>query len=175
MNYYIIIVEGRTDSSLIEAILNKEFSFKWYEKKSEMPEIFKRMIGQYPVGGESLRFEGSPTFFHKNQDIGVAVKISSGIKKIPDTIDGLMAVAGDYVDFKGFIIITDTDINSHDKIVNDFSKQCNSSGLGLVVSGNKIINADGCETDFSLYNIPQTSYGAVEKLILECVKISEFI
>lgn len=48
MKYYAIIVEGRTDSALIEAMLEKEFGFKAYTNKKDLPDIFVQMMGKYP-------------------------------------------------------------------------------------------------------------------------------
>lgn len=40
MKYYAIIVEGRTDSALIEAMLEKEFGFKAYTNKKDFKCIY---------------------------------------------------------------------------------------------------------------------------------------
>ena len=46
MKYYAIIVEGRTDSALIEAMLEKEFGFKAYTNKKDLPDLFVQMMGK---------------------------------------------------------------------------------------------------------------------------------
>lgn len=44
--YYVLIAEGITDCSLLEAILEKYLGYTQYEKVDHLPELFKEMIGK---------------------------------------------------------------------------------------------------------------------------------
>ena len=70
--YYVLIAEGITDSSLLEAVLEKYLCYTQYEKVDHLPELFKEMIGKYPTGKGELKRQDSPTFYYKN-NVGVAV------------------------------------------------------------------------------------------------------
>ena len=82
MKYYAIIVEGRTDSALIEAMLEKEFGFKAYTNKKDLPDIFVQMMGKYPQQTGELKPTGFPLFYHKEK-LSITILISNVISKIP--------------------------------------------------------------------------------------------
>lgn len=79
---YILIAEGITDCSFLEAVLEKYLGFSQYQNVNELPLLFQEMIGKYPAATGELQRQDSPTFFHKN-GIGVAIKQAGGCSKIP--------------------------------------------------------------------------------------------
>lgn len=109
--FYILIAEGITDCSLLEAMLEKYMQFKPYQNVIDLPVVFEKMIGQYPALTGELRKKDSPTFYHKD-NIAIAVKQAGGCSKIvtqasllTEIIDQLDA----YEQFGGFLLFGDTD------------------------------------------------------------------
>ena len=104
--YYILIAEGITDCSFLEAVLEKYLAFKPFQNVRELPLLFSEMIGKYPTISGSLQRQDSPTFFYRN-NIGIAIKQAGGCSKIPAQI-GLLAELIDkqevYESFGGFLI-----------------------------------------------------------------------
>ena len=47
--YYILIAEGITDCSLLEAVLEKYLQFETYDNIKDLPQVFQKMIGKYPA------------------------------------------------------------------------------------------------------------------------------
>ena len=133
MKYYAIIVEGRTDSALIEAMLEKEFGFKAYTNKKDLPDIFVQMMGKYPQQTGELKPTGFPLFYH-TEKIGITIRIANGNTKIAATLEGLINIIENcdiLEDFKGFIIITDKDNKSQEKIITDLNEQFNKLDLNF--------------------------------------------
>lgn len=78
---YVIIAEGITDCSLLEAILEKYMQYVPYDNKNNLPEAFRKMVGNYPMEDGQLKRGDSPTFFHK-ENISIAIKQAGGCSKI---------------------------------------------------------------------------------------------
>ncbi|MCI8960053.1 MAG: hypothetical protein HFG62_13180 [Lachnospiraceae bacterium] len=169
--YYILIAEGVTDCSLLEAILETCLGFVQYQKVSELPTLFREMIGKYPTATGELQRQDSPVFFHRNC-VGVAVKQASGCNKIPSKI-GMLAELIDKLDtyesFGGFLVFSDTDLKTKDEIREDFASKFQKDGL---VFGNDYLILDGNRMVCKLYLFPTSGVGAVEKLLLVCADLS---
>lgn len=88
---FILVSEGVTDCSLLEALLEKFLCFQSYENTKELPEIFRQMIGQYPGKNGALTRQDSPTFYHKDQ-VSIAVKQANGYSNIPQKIVDLIEI-----------------------------------------------------------------------------------
>ena len=70
--YYIMVTEGVTDCSLIEAVLEKYLGYNPYQNVRELPSLFEAMIGIYPMrSGELKRQVNNP----------VSVSMLSGERK----------------------------------------------------------------------------------------------
>lgn len=172
MKYYAIIVEGRTDSALIEAMLEKEFGFKAYTNKKDLPDIFVQMMGKYPQQTGELKPTGFPLFYH-TEKIGITIRIANGNTKIAATLEGLINIIEHcdiLEDFKGFIIITDKDNKSQEKIITELNEQFNKLDLNFSSEKNSITNESNINIHLWLYVIPQNGQGAIEKLLLSCAE-----
>ena len=133
MKYYAIIVEGRTDSALIEAMLEKEFGFKAYTNKKDLPNVFMQMMGKYPQQTGELKPTGFPLFYY-SEEIGITIRIANGNTKIAANLEGLLDIVENceaLEDFNGFIIITDKDTKSRDKIIAELNEQLNKINLNF--------------------------------------------
>lgn len=89
IRFYVLVAEGVTDCSFLEAILEKYLGFVQYENIKELPPLFFEMIGTYPLATGELRRQDSPTFYYRNE-IGIAVKQAGGCSQIPVKV-GLLA------------------------------------------------------------------------------------
>lgn len=168
---YILIAEGITDCSFLEAVLEKYLGFSQYQNVNELPLLFQEMIGKYPAATGELQRQDSPTFFHKN-GIGVAVKQAGGCSKIPDKISLLVELVDkleSYDTFGGFLVFCDTDLNTKEEIKNDFSKKFQENDIPFE---NNHIEVWGNQVVCKLYLFPASGVGAIEKLLLECSNIS---
>lgn len=170
--YYILVTEGITDCSLLEAVLEKYMGYKPFETVKEIPDLFKTMIGRYPAGSGELKRQDSPTFFY-NGNIGIAIKQANGYSQIPSKISALMEYidkSDAYEEFQGFLSFCDTDLKTHEEIREIFIGQFKKNEIDfnegyLKTSENNLVKCDS-------YFFPSTGEGAVEKLLLECTKIS---
>lgn len=168
---YILIAEGLTDCSFLEAILEKYFGFVQYQNVRELPSLFQEMIGKYPAATGELQRQDSPTFFHRG-NIGIAVKQAGGCSKIPDKISLLVELIDKlelYDIFGGFLVFCDTDLNTKEKIKENFSRKFQENEIlfendHIEVWGNQVI----CKS----YLFPTSGVGAIEKLLLDCAYIS---
>lgn len=168
---YILIAEGITDCSLLEAFLEKYFGFTQYKNLKELPSLFKEMIGKYPAATGELQRQDSPTFFHKNS-IEVAVKQAGGCSKIPDKISLLVELVDkleSYDTFGGFLVFCDTDLNTKEDIKNDFLKKFQANDIQFA---NNHLDIQGNLVICKVYLFPTSGVGAIEKLLLECSNIS---
>ncbi|WP_303995813.1 DUF3226 domain-containing protein [Megamonas hypermegale] len=176
MKYYAIIVEGRTDSALIEAMLEKEFGFKAYTNKKDLPNVFMQMMGKYPQQTGELKPTGFPLFYY-TEEIGITIRIANGNTKIAANLEGLLDIVENceaLEDFNGFIIITDKDTKSQDKIIAELNEQLNKINLNFSPEENSITNENAVKTHLWIYIVPQKEHGAIEKLLLSCAgKICE--
>ena len=176
MKYYAIIVEGRTDSALIEAMLEKEFGFKAYTNKKDLPNVFAQMMGKYPQQTGELKPTGFPLFYY-TEEIGITIRIANGNTKIAANLEGLLDIVENcdvLEEFNGFIIITDKDTKSQDKIIAELNEQLNKIDLNFSPEENIITNENAVKTHLWIYIVPQKGYGAIEKLLLSCAgKICE--
>lgn len=172
MKYYAVIVEGRTDSALIEAMLEKEFNFKAYTNKKDLPNVFVQMMGKYPQQTGELKPTGFPLFYYTDE-IGITVRIANGNTKIAATLEGLWEIMENcdvLDDFCGFIVVTDKDNKSNDKVVAELAEQLKRVNLKFLSENSIIKNEDGDKTRLWIYIIPKNGQGAIEKLLLGCAE-----
>ena len=169
--YYILIAEGITDCSLLEAVLEKYMHYKTFSNVKELPELFQSMIGKYPTAQGELVRADSPVFYYKDS-IGIAVKQANGCTKmatkacaIIDVIDQL----GIYDQLGGFILFEDTDEKTREEVVKTLQSKMNENDMEYE-EGN--IRAYGHSIECKLYLFPHDGEGAIEKLLLECAKLS---
>lgn len=107
--YYILIAEGVTDCSLLEAVLEQYLQFSSFAKVDELPEIFKNMIGIYPSGLGELKRTDSPMFYYKDV-IGIAVKQANGCNNLAAKASALIEIIDQldvYDQFGGFLLFGD--------------------------------------------------------------------
>lgn len=169
--YYILIAEGVTDCSLLEAMLEKCLGFVQYQKVSQLPVLFKEMIGKYPAATGELQRQDSPVFFHKNF-VGVAVKQAGGCDKIPAKISALTELIDKlevWDTFGGFLIFSDTDLKTREEIREDFARKFRMDGIEFI---NDYLRLGENQMACKLYLFPTSGVGAVEKLLLACADIS---
>lgn len=169
--YYILVTEGITDGSLIEAILEKYFGFVQFQNVGDLPDLFREMIGIYPAATGTLQRQDSPTFFYKNT-IGVAVKQAGGRSKIPVKISLLTELIDKlevYDEFGGFLVFCDSDLNTAAEIRADFVKKFRKDEI---VFENDYIKSGMHQLICKLYLFPENGAGAIEKLLLDCINVS---
>lgn len=169
--HYILIAEGITDCSFLEAILEQYLGFVQYQNVKELPLLFAEMIGKYPTITGELQRQDSPTFYYKD-NIGVAVKQANGCSRIPIVISSLANLIDKlelYDTFDGFLIFCDTDLNSKEEIKKNFSKQFQENEIYYE---NDSIKLYGNQMLCKLYLFPTIGNGAIEKLLLECTNVS---
>ena len=169
--YYILIAEGVTDCSLLEAILEKYLHYSPYENAGDLPPLFAEMIGIYPTSTGELKRQDSPTFYHKN-NIGIAIKQANGYSNIPqkvclltENIDKLEL----YENFGGFLIFCDTDLKTKEEIINIFSNEFKEHEIPF---DNDTLFVYNNHVPCKIYLFPHNENGAIEKLLLECANIS---
>lgn len=170
---FVLIAEGITDCSLLEAILEKYMNYRPYNNKNDLPELFWEMVGNYPMTDGALTRGDSPTFYYKD-NISVAVKQAGGCTKIAkqaaliiEIIDQMTA----YEKFGGFLLFCDTDTETKEDIVQKIKKEFHSQGLNYF-DNKEIVEAYGQDVCCCLHCFPTQERGAIEKLLLECTKIS---
>ena len=169
--YYILVSEGVTDCSFLEAVLEKMLHYLPCRNVKDLPLFFREMIGQYPAVSGELKRQDSPVFYHKDK-IGIAVKQANGCDNIPLKVGALAYLIDKldvYEDFGGFIIFCDTDLKTKDEIKDSFARKWKENDIGfhdecLIIYG----HAMPCYIHF----FPSDGIGAVEKLLLECTEIS---
>lgn len=169
--YYILVAEGVTDCSFLEAVLEKYLGFKQYQNVGELPLLFSEMVGQYPASSGKLQRQDSPTFFYRDH-IGIAVKQAGGCSNIPAKVSLLAALVDKleaYDNFGGFLVFSDTDLNTKDEIISDFTKKFLEND---VILENGYMKAYDRKIACKLYLFPMSGCGAVEKLLLQCAEIS---
>lgn len=169
--YYILIAEGITDCSLLEAMLEKFMGFIPYNNKKELPLLFQEMIGNYQTASGELKRQDSPTFYH-NDEIAVAVKQTNGHTNIPSIVDMLtntVEKCDAYDNFGGFLIFCDADLLGREKIKNKFQDLFEKLDI---IYENELLTIYNHEICMKLYVFPNNGNGAVEKLLLECANIS---
>ena len=168
---YILIAEGITDCSLLEAILEKYLNFIQYQNVRELPELFADMIGKYPASTGTLQRQDSPTFYYKDS-IGVAVKQAGGCSKIPIKISGFVELIDQlnlYDTFGGFLVFCDTDLNTKEEIKECFAKKFLANDL---LFENNFLKFSEKQIPCKLHLFPSTGVGAIEKLLLNCISVS---
>lgn len=169
--YYILVTEGVTDCSLLEAIFEKYIGYEPFAYVKDLPPLFKEMIGQYPTSSGELKRQDSPTFYYKN-DIAIAIKQANGCSEIPNRISMLI----EYIEklelydmFAGFLIFCDTDLKNKREIENIFAQRFAEKEVEY--KDNKL-TAYGRDIKCNLYLFPNDGEGAIEKLLLDCAHIS---
>ncbi|QNU67913.1 hypothetical protein EHE19_005555 [Ruminiclostridium herbifermentans] len=171
MKYYIIVTEGFTDCATVESILEKFLGYTLYFKYNDLPNIFQRMVGKYPNEIGELQKKDSPSFYYKN-NINLAVKQANGCSKIAKTVSNLLeilSISEILQDFKGFIIITDTDTKNKSELISYFRKEFANNNISL---NGETITYENNEVQCYMNFIPQEGQGAIEKLLLDCSKIN---
>ena len=163
--YYILIAEGITDCSFLEAVLEKYLAFKPFQNVRELPLLFSEMIGKYPTISGSLQRQDSPTFFYRN-NIGIAIKQAGGCSKIPAQI-GLLAELIDkqeaYESFGGFLIFCDTDLHTKNEIEKEFIQKFQADNISYEKGHIRLYEK---EIICKLYLFPSSGTGA----FLQCFK-----
>ncbi len=170
MKYYIIVAEGVTDTSTVEAILEKALRYKNYKKYDDLPLIFKQMVGKYPNHLGELEMKGSPTFYNCKL-FNIAVKQANGCNNISNTICNLLEVISkedNFSDFSGFLVITDTDKKSKEELMDQYTKYFKDNNISL--SNGELIY-DEYNIPCLFHFIPKNGTGAIESLLLECSSV----
>ncbi|MCI8593072.1 MAG: hypothetical protein HFI88_12230 [Lachnospiraceae bacterium] len=171
IRFYVLVAEGVTDCSFLEAILEKYLGFVQYENIKELPPLFFEMIGTYPLATGELRRQDSPTFYYRNE-IGIAVKQAGGCSQIPVKV-GLLANIIDkldvYEDFGGFLIFCDTDLHTKEEIREEFKKKFLKNDI---LFDGKTLKFYEYQMQCKLYLFPSHDVGAIEKLLLECTEVT---
>ena len=169
--WYVLIAEGVTDCSLLEAVLEKYLSYKQFQNMDELPQLLRDMIGKYPSGSGELKRQDSPVFYYKD-NIAVAVKMAGGCSKLANTAGNLIEVVNkldEYKIFGGFLLFCDTDTEDaksiRQKLIKEFEK------AEFIYEGD-VIKAYDQDITCKLHLFPTVGCGAVEKLLLECAAIS---
>ncbi len=169
--YYILVAEGITDCSFLEAVLERYLGYKQYQNARELPPLFFEMIGQYPASSGKLQRQDSPMFFNKDH-VSVAVKQAGGCSNIPAKVSLLVELIDKlevYDKFGGFLVFSDTDLSTKHEIISDFRKKFLENDIILEDESIKVY---GRQIACGLYLFPMSGCGAVEKLLLECAEIS---
>ena len=163
--YYILIAEGVTDCSLLEAVLEQYLQFSSFAKVDELPEIFKNMIGIYPSGLGELKRTDSPMFYYKDV-IGIAVKQANGCNNLAAKASALIEIIDQldvYDQFGGFLLFGDTDEKTEDEIKTLLTRTFKERDFDYT---GDVIKAYGHEL------LPSSGRGAIEKVLLKCVEKS---
>ena len=169
--YYILIAEGVTDCSLLEAVLEQYLQFSSFAKVDELPEIFKNMIGIYPSGLGELKRTDSPMFYYKDV-IGIAVKQANGCNNLAAKASALIEIIDQldvYDQFGGFLLFGDTDEKTEDEIKTLLTRTFKERDFDYT---GDVIKADGHELTCKLHLLPSSGRGAIEKVLLKCVEKS---
>lgn len=169
--YYVLIAEGITDCSLLEAILEKYLGYTQYEKVDHLPELFKDMIGKYPTGKGELKRQDSPTFYYKN-NVGVAVKMAGGCSNLAKKVSSIIAIIDirdEYKNFGGFLLFADTDKEDAAHISKKLKDELKEE---YFIYQDNMVKAYEHKLCCKLHLFPTNGCGAIEKLLLECAKIT---
>lgn len=169
--YYILIAEGVTDCSLLEAVLEQYLQFSSFAKVDELPEIFKNMIGIYPSGLGELKRTDSPMFYYKDV-IGIAVKQANGCNNLAAKASALIEIIDQldvYDQFGGFLLFGDTDEKTEDEIKTLLTRTFKERDFDYT---GDVIKAYGHELTCKLHLLPSSGRGAIEKVLLKCVEKS---
>lgn len=169
--YYVLIAEGITDCSLLEAILEKYLDYTQYANSNQLPELFKEMIGKYPTGTGELKRQDSPMFYHKG-NTHVAVKMAGGCSKLTNRVSSIIEIIDKldvYRDFGGFLVFADTDRENSAHITKKLAEDLKKEDF---VYQNDVVEAYEHEIPCKLHLFPTEGCGAIEKLLLECAEIT---
>lgn len=169
--YYILIAEGVTDCSLLEAVLEQYLQFDSFTKVDELPEVFKSMIGKYPSSMGELKRTDSPMFYYKDV-IGVVVKQANGCSNMAAKASALIEIIDqldDYDQFGGFLLFGDTDEKTEAEIKTLLTRTFKEKEFDYKED---LINAYGHELACKLHLLPSSGRGAIEKVLLKCVEKS---
>lgn len=169
--YYILIAEGITDCSFLEAVLEKYLGFEPFHNVRELPLLFSEMVGKYPTISGSLQRQDSPTFYYKDS-IGIAIKQAGGCSKIPAKISLLTELIDKqeaYESFGGFLIFCDTDLHTKNEIEKEFIQKFQADNISYEKGHIKLYEK---EIICKLYLFPSSGTGAIEKLLLECTNLT---
>ncbi len=169
--HYILITEGITDCSLLEAVLEKYLNYIPYTNIKSLPPLFYEMIGTYPTSTGDLKRQDSPTFYYKDT-ISIAIKQANGYSNIPTKISSLIELIDKletYENFGGFLIFCDTDTKNQEEIKNIFIQQFTEDDI---LYENNYLNVYNHKIKCNFYLFPSSGTGAIEKLLLECANIS---
>lgn len=169
--YYILVTEGVTDCSLLEAMFEKYLGFVPFDNIKDLPALFIEMIGKYPTVSGELKRQDSPTFYYKG-DSAIAIKQANGYSEIPNRISQLIENIDKlelYNEFAGFLIFCDTDLKTK-KETEDLFTQC-FADRGIEYRDNKL-KVYANELNCFLHLFPSNGEGAVEKLLLQCAQVS---
>lgn len=176
MKCYVIIVEGRTDSAVIEAILCNSLNYRILETADEVPELFANLIGSYPVTKKgkikSLRPEGFPIFATNQSDKSVVIKIANGNQNICKDIENISLVlqTSNFIDdFAGFIVFIDSDLKTNEQLEHDLINALKKENINWN-SKSHIIEYNDLQKELYLYKIPQIGNGEIETLLLSCAQ-----
>lgn len=176
MEYYAIIVEGRTDSAVVEAIICNSLNYRILETVDEVPALFKGLIGSYPVTKKgkikSLRPEGFPIFAINQSDKSIIIKIANGNQNICKEIENISAAlqTSDFIDeFVGFIVFIDSDLKTNEQIEHDLAKALRKLEINWNFKSH-ILEYNDLQKQLYIYKFPQTGNGAIETLLLNCAK-----
>lgn len=165
--YYILIAEGITDCSLLEAVPEKYLQFETYDNIKDLPQVFQKMIGKYPAETGELTRQDSPVFYHKNE-IAIAVKQAGGCSNIAKKASLLVEVIdqlSEYEKFGGFLLFCDTDTENSESIRTKLKEEFEKEGFLYEAD---ILEAYEQKISCKLYLFPSEGCGAIEKLLLEC-------
>lgn len=169
--YYILIAEGITDCSLLEAILEKYLQYKAYGNVKELPLLFQEMIGHYPTVTGELRRQDSPVFYHKDK-IAIAVKQAGGCTKLATQASSLVEIVDQldsYDTFGGFLLFCDTDTENIETIQKRVTEVFCQEGFEYA---DNVLSVYGRQVLCKLHLFPTEGCGAIEKLLLECAAIT---
>lgn len=170
--YYVLVTEGVTDCSLLEAIIEKYMGYNSFERVKDLPPLFEAMIGKYPTTSGELKRQDSPTFYYKD-NIGIAIKQANGYSQIPIKIGSLLENIDKldvYEEFAGFLVFCDTDLKTKEEAKEIFVKEFSENQISF--EDGHLITCDNNRVKCNLYFFPNTGEGAIEKLLLECAQIS---
>jgi len=167
MALHVIVAEGYTDCALLEAILEKYMGFQRYTNLNDMPEFFRKLVGQYPGSMGEMERRDMPHFFYKDNN-KVTVKVAGGESKLANCIWEVLEtwlLCGQENKFAGFLVFTDADKRSKETISLTFKKNYEKFEIEYDPDQEEIFY-EGKQYRHSIYVYPQCGYGAVEKILL---------
>jgi hypothetical protein len=168
MALYVLVAEGYTDCALVEAILEKMMGFKRYGNMYDMPELFQKLVGNYPSSAGEMKREDMPHFYFK-EGCEVVVKVAGGESKITKEVEHVIQaelLCADDQKIRRFLIFADADDKTTEGIISQFQNWYAKLQIDYKPRSETII-FEGEEYAHSIYIYPQRGIGAVEKILLE--------